>query len=188
MRISTLPVMWILYTGILFSCTTANTSLFDKLNIPVKHYENTHYGVTLDYPEEWYFKEQDGLLFSSVSSFDIAIDGGAGIAILMFSEEDVQKEFKNMTLDMVIESFMTELNAEFPEITDNMIGGIESRQVEFTVLQEQNVSGELNILIYNQNVYIFMIVANPPDLIVKHKQLFMAIYESIEFIEEEEQS
>lgn len=183
-----LPVLCIIYLFIISSCASTKTSLFDQLKIPVNHYENPEYALTLDYPADWYFKEQDGLLFASVSSFDIADDGGAGLAVIRLREEDVLKEFGSIILEKVVESFMNEIDSEFGDIVDGMIGGVESRQVEFTILREEKAGGEINILLFKQHVYIFLAVVNPLTLMTKYKQIFRAMYESINFIQEQEQS
>lgn len=179
-----LSVLSVLFIVIITSCVSTETSLFNTMKIRATHYESKNFAVILDYPEDWFVKEEDELLFSSVSSFDIAANGGAGLAILKLKEEDVQKEFETSSLDKVIELFVNELHAEFNEIEDAMIDGVKSRQVEFIVLQEKEIKGEIIIYNLRQYIYIFLTAVHPPELFNKYKQIFTAMIDSIKFIRE----
>jgi hypothetical protein len=165
----------------LFSCETAGLSVFRTTGTRLLHYENPDYGVSMDYPADWYFKEDNGLLFSSTAGFNIVSDGGTGMAVLRMNKNEVVKEFQDITPDKVIEFLLNEMNAEIQGITDGVIGNQSSRRSFFTIPGTPQVRGEIHILIIHQHMYIFIALANPAGLFIKNKEIFSTLYSSVEF-------
>lgn len=177
-----LIIFLIMHIWFITSCTTTtSSSSIEKKNVETIPFTHPEYNVYLEYPADWFYKNNDGLLFATVSSFDIAADGGAGLAILRYTEKDLQTEFKNFTLPSLIKVFLTEINADLYEMDTVMIRDWEGEKADFTISGEVELAGEIIICQVDQHIYVFMAITNPAELLKEYTHIFNTIYESVDF-------
>jgi hypothetical protein len=183
-------ISFLLLVFSLCSCISTPTPPLEEEAIKTIPFSNTEYTIHLEYPADWFFKDNEGLFFATVSSFDIEKDGGAGLAILRYPVKDLMTEFKNMTPPDLIQAFLSEINAEFQETDTISFKNWEAQKADFTISGEKEseeeslVAGEILIYQYKDYIYVFMAITKPAELMKEYAQTFHTMYESIEFLQE----
>jgi hypothetical protein len=180
-RKNILIILFLLLLFGFYSCASTPITPHEENPISTIPFSHAEYTIYLEYPADWFFKDNEGLFFATVSSFDIAKDSGAGLAILRYPVKDLMTEFKDLIPRDLIQAFLSEIDAEFQEVDTIVLKNWEAQKANFTISGEIPLAGEILVYRYKDDIYVFMAITNPAELMKEYGKIFHTIYESVEF-------
>ena len=121
-------------------------------------YNNKEIGVSVDYPASWVIEDSYESI-SFISEEDFSNQGeGAGFCIVMRGLES----FERTNLSDVFDILLSEIgDIDFEEPVSIVLSGFDCLKVSFYD-PDQDMSGEINVLICSKLVYMILSLYHPP--------------------------